>query len=234
MQETKRGGGIPVPPRSTSPTAIDTDPRKPWSDYCSAPPKLVEGIVEGSTYRNQRELAGCITTAFSESMESLHVSSSAVSGICWVFHKPEENLDERGISRDAAAWLGGNMRTARGYPDALTITHSTPKTFSYCLCIASMAAAQDVEHLQMSLNSCVDEPLTNDLTFLKVTHYYSTGPSASQSAGRGCGNLFFSVAMLAQKPSFHSAQITESQGSTSELLRVEVTGMCLNPNSLMP
>ncbi len=96
-QETKRGGGIPVPPGLTSPTVIDTDPRKPWSDYCSAPLKLVEGIVEGSTYRNQQGLAGCITTAFSQSMESLHVSSSAVSAICWVFHKPEENLDERGI-----------------------------------------------------------------------------------------------------------------------------------------
>jgi len=40
-------------------------------------------------------------------MESLHVFSSAVSAICWVFHKPEENLDERGISQDVAAWLGG-------------------------------------------------------------------------------------------------------------------------------
>src|SRR6266702_1143100 len=72
------------------------------------------------------------------------------------------------------------------------------------------------------------------MTFLIVTHDSSPGPSASQDVGRGCANRFFSVAMLAQESSFDSAPIAESQGSTSQLLRLEVTGMYLNPNSLMP
>ncbi len=57
-----------------------------------------------------------------------------------------------------------NMRTARGLTDARTVTHSTPKTppkHSSIIqtkppSIASMAAVQDMEHQQMSLNSCVD------------------------------------------------------------------------------
>jgi len=43
----------------------------------------------------------------------------------------------------------------------------------------------------------------------------------------------FCVVMLAQEPSLDSTQIAESQGSLLQL-RVEVTGMYLNPNSLMP
>ncbi len=39
--------------------------------------------------------------------------------------------------------------------------------------------------------------------------------------------------MVAQEPSPDSAQLSESQGSLSQL-RVEVAGMYLNPNSLMP
>ena len=72
------------------------------------------------------------------------------------------------------------------------------------------------------------------MTFLIVTYDSSPGLSASQDVERGYGNPFFSVAMLAQQLSFDSARIAESQGSTSQLLRVEVTGMYLNPNSLMP
>jgi len=43
----------------------------------------------------------------------------------------------------------------------------------------------------------------------------------------------FCVAMPVQEPSLDSAQIAESQGSPSQL-RIEVTGMHLNPNSMMP
>ena len=71
------------------------------------------------------------------------------------------------------------------------------------------------------------------MTILIVTPYSSQGPSASQNAGRGCVNPFFCITMLGQELSLDSIQITESQGGQSQL-RVEVTGMYLSPNSLIP
>ena len=95
-----------------------------------------------------------------------------------------------------------------------------------------MAATQD-EHRELSLNSCVDGDYL--VTFLIVTHYSSPGPSASQNAGRGCVSPFCCTTTLEQEPSLNSIQNTESQGSRSQLgVEVEVTGMYLIPNSLMP
>jgi hypothetical protein len=76
---------------------------------------------------------------------------------------------------------------------------------------------------------------------LKVTHLLQfTGPSTSQSAGRGCIDPFLCVVIFGQEPSWNSTQITEDylspgQAGLSEE-RVEVTGSCflINPNSLLP
>lgn len=54
-----------------------------------------------------------------------------------------------------------------------------------------------------------------------------------QTQEEGASVPSFCVAMLAQEPSLDSTPIAESQGSLSQQ-RVEVTGMYLNPNSLMP
>jgi hypothetical protein len=102
-----------------------------------------------------------------------------------------------------------------------------------------MATERDqVEYSQMFLNACV---LLDGLCLMTdqiVTHYYSTGPSGSQSGGRGCVNPFISIVILV-KPSSNSTQIPESRGRPSLGLseqRVEVTGLCLliNLNSSMP
>ena len=66
-----------------------------------------------------------------------------------------------------------------------------------------------------------------------MTYCSSPDPSASQISGRGCGNPFICVAILTQESFFDSAQISESQGRPSQL-RVEVTGMYLDRNSLIP
>src|SRR6266702_1750798 len=94
-----------------------------------------------------------------------------------------------------------------------------------------MAAAQDMEHQQMSRNPCVD--CLCPMTFLIVTHCSSPGPSSSPNAGGGCFNTFFCVPMFGQELSSDSARIAESQESPSQL-HVEVTGVYLNPNSLIP
>ncbi len=127
-------------------------------------------------------------------------------------------------------WMGKNKNSKSLTPSL------PPRTSPYCtyrtIYVASMAAAQDMEHQQVSLNLCVD--VLWSMRSLMVTHCSSPDPSASQNAGRRCFNPFFCVAILAQGPSFDSAQIPESQGSTSPLLRVEVTSMCFGRNSLGP
>ncbi len=55
-------------------------------------------------------------------------------------------------------------------------------------------------------------------------------PQHSKAQEEGASIPSYCVAMLTQEPSFDSTQIAESQGSLS----VEVTGMYLNPNSVMP
>src|SRR6266702_1610503 len=57
--------------------------------------------------------------------------------------------------------------------------------------LSSMAAAQDVEHRKMSLNSCVDG--LRPITSLIVTYHSSPGPSTSQNSGRGWVDPFFFV-----------------------------------------
>ena len=63
-------------------------------------------------------------------------------------------------------------------------------------------------------------------------HYSSLGPPASQNVGGGCVDPLFCVPILAQKIASYSPQISESQGSPSGL-RVQVSGMYLNPDSLI-
>ena len=69
------------------------------------------------------------------------------------------------------------------------------------LTTSGMAIQQNVEFNQMSLNACV---LLDDLslmTVLIVTHYSSSGPSASQSTGRVLVNPFFYVVILVKNNS---------------------------------
>jgi hypothetical protein len=92
-----------------------------------------------------------------------------------------------------------------------------------------MAARPDLDHGEMPLNLCVHLPVL----LLILTHWTSPDLSPSPNSGIGCvGPFVFRVAMSAQELPFYSTQISESQGSPSQL-RVEVTGMYLNFDSLI-
>ena len=65
-----------------------------------------------------------------------------------------------------------------------------------------MAAQQDFDSNQMFLNACVllDGLWPITVTVLIVTHYSSSGPSASQNTGQGCVNFFVVVLLLKNHP----------------------------------
>ena len=92
-----------------------------------------------------------------------------------------------------------------------------------------MAATQDVEHHQFSSNSCVNGRRSVD--YFLLTHH-SPGPATLQYSGTSYVNPLCST-MLAQELHLISTQVTQSQGSPSEL-RVEVTGMYSNPGPMIP
>ena len=105
------------------------------------------------------------------------------------------------LSRIASRTASGNesslgsriLRVLYPLPDARPVTLS-PSLNAKLSCTASrMATQRDVEHNQMLLNACVQLDGPWLMTVPKVTHYYSPGPSESQSARQRCVNPFFCV-----------------------------------------
>ena len=72
--------------------------------------------------------------------------------------------------------------------------------------------------------------------FVMVTYNSSPGPSASQIAIRGCVDPLFSVPIVGQEPFLDSLQSAKSHGIPNDpsRLRVEVTGMYLKSDTLIP
>ena len=66
-----------------------------------------------------------------------------------------------------------------------------------------------------------------------MTHHSSPNPSGSENPGIRCVNSYLFVVTLDPETPLGSTQITQSQGVPSHL-RVEVTGMYLNPDYLIP
>ena len=75
-----------------------------------------------------------------------------------------------------------------------------------------MANQQDFDSNQTFLNACVLLDGLWLITVLIVTHYSSSGPSASQNAERGCVN-FFAVVLLLNN---HSRTVLKSPNRTED------------------
>jgi hypothetical protein len=92
-----------------------------------------------------------------------------------------------------------------------------------------MTTTQDVEQRQIPSNLCVNGHQPGN--FFVLTNH-SPGPAASQNPGTGYVDPFFDTTLAEELPLI-STQITQSQGSPSEL-RVGVTGVYLDPDDDPP
>ena len=91
-----------------------------------------------------------------------------------------------------------------------------------------MAAIQDMEHHEISSNPCVNGRLDHGI----ILTNYSPGPAALQSPGTRYVEPCCFTELAQELPSI-STQVTQSEGSPSEL-RVDVTGMCLDTDPMFP
>ena len=99
---------------------------------------------------------------------------------------------------------------------------------SYNILQSRMAAKQDVEHHQISSNPCVNGRLDHGI----ILTNHSPGPAALQSPGTRYVEPCCFTELAQELPSI-STQVTQSEGSPSEL-RVDVTGMCLDTDPMFP
>ena len=97
--------------------------------------------------------------------------------------------------------LGTRTCIPRVYPLAgdrairLTLSPPPPLHTNFSYIASRMATKRNMEHSQ---NTCVLLDGLLLMSVLIVTHYSSSGHSASQSEGRGCVNPFFCVVVLAK------------------------------------
>jgi hypothetical protein len=152
------------------------------------------------------------------------------SSVCLLFHRMSNRCTHRSVliecgasialvSTESTAVGGRKVGPGRGLRASdrrsLKLTNTR---------LASMAAAQDAEHGQILLNSCVRLPPC----YFMLTHWISPEPSTSPNSGtrqgRECVDPSFRAAMLAQELLLYSTQIPGSQGSPSQI-QVEVTGI---------
>ena len=139
-------------------------------------------------------------------------------------------FDRRGSIRNATAWVGRGV----GYLDARTLARTArpllqPPRYSFihygrCTSCGARANVEFVRKWPLTCAFLDSDPLVPGPARV---------PQHRKAQEEGMSIPSFCVVMLAQEPSLDSTQIAESQGSLLQL-RVEVTGMYLNPNSLMP
>ena len=99
---------------------------------------------------------------------------------------------------------------------------------SYSNLQSRMAAIQDMEHHEISSNPCVNGRLDHGI----ILTNHSPGPAALQSPGTRYVEPCCFTELAQELPSI-STQVTQSEGSPSEL-RVDVTGMCLDTDPMFP